>query len=118
MHIVLAQPVALVAGVDDERVIQDALGLQVVEHALDVVVDRGDAAQVFVDEMLVGERAALGRVVGLLADEVFVHEIKTLRSFLVVHNGVMFALEQRAGLGDIFVQADRRSAGSAECLAR
>ena len=107
VHVVLAQPVALVAGVDDERVVECALGLQVVEHALDVVVDRGDAAKVFVDEMLVGERAALGGIGGALSQVVLVNEVKTFRSLVVVHDGVMLALEQRAGFGDVLVQAGR-----------
>jgi hypothetical protein len=105
VHIVLAQPIALVAGVDDERVIQDAFALQVVEYALDVVVYRRNAAKVFVDEMLVGKRTTLSRVVSLFADVVFVYEVKTFRPFLVVHDGEMFALEQGTGLGDVLVQA-------------
>ena len=87
MHVVLAQPVALVAGVDDERVVQRAFGFELVDHAFDVVVDGGDAAEIFVDEMLIRERASLGRIVGFFADEILIHEIKTFRPFLVVHDG-------------------------------
>ena len=103
----LAQPVALVAGVDDERVVEGALGPEVVEHTLYVVVDRGNASEVFVDEVLVGERAALGGIGGALGHEVLVNEVKTFWPLVVVHDRVMFTLEQRAGLGDVFVQAGR-----------
>ena len=92
MHVVLAKPIALIAGVDDERVFEGALGAELVDHTLDVVVNGGDAAEVFVDEMLVRERASLGRIVGFFADDILIHEIKTFRPFLVVHDGEMFAL--------------------------
>ena len=105
VHVVLAKPIALIAGVDDECVVEGALGAELVDHTLDVVVNGGDAADVFVDEMLVGERTTLSRVVGLFSNEVLVHEVKTFRPFLVVHDGEMFALEQGTGLGDFLMQA-------------
>ena len=57
--------------------------------------------------MLVGERAALGGIGGVLSNVVLVNEIKTFRSLGVVHDGVMLALQQGAGLGDVLVQAGR-----------
>ena len=51
MHVVLAEPIALIAGVDDERVVEGALGAELVDHTLDVVVNGGDAADVFVDDV-------------------------------------------------------------------
>ena len=108
MHVVLAEPIALIAGVDDERVVEGALGAELVDHTLDVVVNGGDAADVFVDEMLVGERTTLSRVVGLFSNEVLVHEVKTFRPFLIVHDGEMFALEQ----GLVLVMSSCRLGGS------
>ena len=55
MHVVLAKPVTLVAGVDDERVIENAFLFKEIVNALHVVVDGGHAADELVDHVLVGQ---------------------------------------------------------------
>ena len=50
---VLAEEAALVGGVDHDRLAGQSRPVEVIEQAADVVVDRGDAAQVGLDEPLI-----------------------------------------------------------------
>src|SRR5690606_20171763 len=46
---VVAEKESLIGGVDDDRVLGEVVCIEPVEHAPDVVVDRGDTAQVILD---------------------------------------------------------------------
>ena len=58
---VVAEEESLVRGVDDDGVVGDPLGVEVVEQPPDALVDRIYAAQVVLDVALVEPALALGR---------------------------------------------------------
>jgi hypothetical protein len=61
---VFAEVVAVVAGVDDDRVVGEAEGIEGVEETCDVVVDAGDVAEVVEMDLVGGEAGGFGAVGG------------------------------------------------------
>ena len=92
LKILFSQLEPLIAGIDDNGVVVQAFGFEVVEQALEVVVDSLDAAQVLLEISLVGQpgRLDLRHFVRIIVGREFPYEYETERLAIDLLSGGTF----------------------------